>query len=323
MSTDNSEPPQRADRLWFTPDVVIIRAQSPVFQVFTAILKQKSSVFADMFTMPQPPPADSETMDGVPVVTVHDEPAQMEVFLRATFDSEFFMPSPAETKIGDTLGILRLAHKYDVPYLRRRALHHLEPMYPTDLSGYDSQVQPAIERKVPFAEHFRDRVLSVMIATEVGALWLLPATYYDICTWPLERILGEPLWKALREEEQHACLIGYQALLRQCPLILKFLLEYSSDQDTDCTDCMNCNQLRSMVYSNLSSGLSQFMNWPLDLWPKQAWAAVGVSLCAHCLSSAKELHAEARQNCWDALPGMFGLPDWDKLKEMRQEALGT
>ncbi|KAK7012786.1 hypothetical protein R3P38DRAFT_3585217 [Favolaschia claudopus] len=187
MSTD--DPPQRADRLWFTPDVVIIRAQSRVFQVFTAILKQKSSVFADMFTMPQPPPADSETMDGVPVVTVHDEPAQMEVFLRAIFDSEFFMPPPAETRIGDTLGILRLAHKYDVPYLRRRALQHLDCIYPTDLLGYDSKVEPTLDRDVPLA----DRLLSVGIAKEVDALWLLPAAYYDMCRWPLDRLLGESL----------------------------------------------------------------------------------------------------------------------------------
>ncbi|KAK7012785.1 hypothetical protein R3P38DRAFT_1553222 [Favolaschia claudopus] len=71
------------------------------------------------------------------------------------------------------------------------------------------------------------------------------------------------------------------------------------------------------------------MHWPLDIWPEQAWSAVGVGLespgglCEHCLESAKESHAEARWDCWDALPGMFGLPDWAKLEKMRQEALGT
>jgi hypothetical protein len=112
-----------------------------------------------MFMFPQPPSADMETIEGVSVVTLHDDPAEMEVFLRAIFDSEWalyvlgtkrgpltcvflffsFFTSPVESdhKIEDILGILRLAHKYDVPYLRRRTLKYLWAIYPTLLSEYD------------------------------------------------------------------------------------------------------------------------------------------------------------------------------------------
>ncbi|KAJ6478048.1 hypothetical protein C8R47DRAFT_1198561 [Mycena vitilis] len=139
--------------LWLSAEAVILRAQDRIFRVFVAILKEKSSVFADMFAFPQPPSSDTETMDGVPVVTLHDDPVELEVFLKAIFgvcasptlsqspsvltflwSFRFFMPPPAENKLADTIGILRLAHKYGVPYLRRRALQHLVAVYHTRLS---------------------------------------------------------------------------------------------------------------------------------------------------------------------------------------------
>jgi hypothetical protein len=79
---------RRVEKLWFSPDVVILRAQDRIFRVFVAILKEKSSVFADMFLFPQPPSSDVESLEGVPVVTLHDDPAELEVFLKAIFDSE-------------------------------------------------------------------------------------------------------------------------------------------------------------------------------------------------------------------------------------------
>lgn len=81
---------RKADDLWFSTDVVIIRAETRIFRVFAAILKARSSVFADMFSLPQPSEsADTETMDGHPVITLHDKPEDVEVFLKAIFDSRF------------------------------------------------------------------------------------------------------------------------------------------------------------------------------------------------------------------------------------------
>ncbi|KAJ7464391.1 hypothetical protein FB451DRAFT_1042210 [Mycena latifolia] len=123
---------QKAEALWFSPEVVVLQAGDRIFRVFAAILKAQSSVFADMFAFPQPPSesAETETMDGFPVVRLYDDPKDVEVFLRAIFDSSFFTP-PEDTPLEAIVGILRLSHKYDVPYLRRRALKHLETIYPT------------------------------------------------------------------------------------------------------------------------------------------------------------------------------------------------
>jgi len=56
--------------------------------MFVVILKEKLSVFTDMFTFPQLPSSDIETMDVISVVTLHDDPDEKEVFLKGIFNSE-------------------------------------------------------------------------------------------------------------------------------------------------------------------------------------------------------------------------------------------
>ncbi|KAJ7364925.1 hypothetical protein DFH08DRAFT_731493 [Mycena albidolilacea] len=310
--TDNL---QKVSQLWFSPDVVILRAQDRIFRVFVAILKQKSSVFADMFTFPLPPSSDIETIEGVPVVILHDDPDELEVFLKAIFDADFFMPHPAPSKLEDTLGILRLAHKYDVSFLRRRALEHLGPIYPTRLSAYD---RPGTGTK--FADRLGRGLATVSTAMEVGALWLLPVSYYSICTCKLEDIMDHPRWIALGEKERKTCLIGYQAQLRHHPKILNFLC-IPKHENEDCLNWMTCNTIRLTLSFHLNPQLGSELNRPLDLWSEGNWAPMAEGVCAVCVSESKTLHTTARQECWDQLPEMFGLPGWEELEQMRQAAL--
>ncbi|KAJ7648618.1 hypothetical protein DFH06DRAFT_1095390 [Mycena polygramma] len=311
---------KRSEQLWFSPDIVILRAQGEVFRVFVAILKAKSSVFADMFTFPQPSSEapDIETMEGVPVVTLDDDPAEVEVFLKAIFDSEFFMPPPADSRIEDTLGILRLAHKYDVPYLRRRALQHLSSIYPTQLSEYSSCSEAITHLKLSQA------VKTILTATEVGALWLLPMAYYNTCQLKLVAIITNQYWRTLRENEQHACLLGYEALLRRFSRILDFLLAWK-EEDDDCEDYIECNRRRFQLTARLQSDLSPFMQSPLLFFEldEEGWQSLFVGACHNCVEEAKNLHATARRAFWDALPEIFRLPRWEELEQMREAALST
>ncbi|KAJ7861927.1 hypothetical protein B0H13DRAFT_1900327 [Mycena leptocephala] len=121
---------QKAEKLWISPDVVILRAQTRIFRVFAVILHGKSSsVFADIFRFLQP--QSSYGIDRrIPMIILHDDPEEVEVFQKAIFDSgeaclssqritlnvlfTFFMPPPAERECEDTPGALHFAHKYHV-----------------------------------------------------------------------------------------------------------------------------------------------------------------------------------------------------------------
>ncbi|KAJ7648630.1 hypothetical protein DFH06DRAFT_1423224 [Mycena polygramma] len=307
---------QPVDELWFSPNVAIFRAQSRTFRVFVDILKEKSTVFADMFTFPQPPSSDMETVDGVPAVIVHDDPAEMEVFLKAIFDSNFFMPPPAESQIMDTLGILRLAHKYDVPYLRRRALEHLGTLYPTQLTEWNPE-----KMKPSNSIAFGQRIATIETATQVGALWLLPTAYYDVCRRHLSTIIEEPRWLALAETARNTCLRGYLAQIQQTLQVLSFL-SITKGEDSNCEDPAGCNKKRlgmTKVFFTLGSSMSR----PLNVLVESHWRTINDRLCQNCAEEALSLHNAAKQNCWDGIPEMFGLPGWDILEGMRTAALAT
>ncbi|KAJ6582144.1 hypothetical protein B0H19DRAFT_928272 [Mycena capillaripes] len=311
---------QKAESLWFSPDVVILRAETRIFRVFAAILKAQSSVFADMFKFPQPPSrADTETIDGFPVIELHDKPDEVEVFLKAIFDSSFFMRPPAEIQYLDVLGILRLSHKYDVPYLRRRSLEHLAPIYPTRLSEYEARADN--HQMTGLDVLHRTRTLAT--ASEVGALWLLPVVYYDLCKLEMDMLVRREWWDGVGEQEHNACLIGHSAQMRWLPTIVDFFSIPRDDED-ECEDWTQCNIICLQSLHDHRTAWSSNMSWPLELWSEASWLALQADgLCDNCMMEAKSLHAAAKQKFWDQLPQMFKLPGWEELEELKRVALSA
>ncbi|KAJ7509638.1 hypothetical protein B0H11DRAFT_1254045 [Mycena galericulata] len=315
----------RAERLWYPPDVVVLRAETRVFRVFVAILKEKSSVFADMFTFPQPPSADMETIEGSPVVNLSDDPAEMEVFLRAIFDSEFFLPPPAMAEFEDIVAVLRLSHKYDVPFLRRRALKHLGTLYSTSLlEREDEDSHPSSVSCVrcpsawfPALYHLR----SIKVAAEVGALWLLPAAYYDLCDREIQTILSAgPLWDDLGEVQKMACIVGHSAQIQYFPNITAFHFK-AKDETSECADWIWCNRMRLYFAGDVPRSPRRPLEAILD--GDDYWDSVDADMCAKCVEEMKAEHRAGKLEFWAQLPQMFGLPDWKELEEMRQAQVGA
>lgn len=93
------------------------------------------------------------------------------------------MPPPSRTDFETVIGVMRLAHKYDVVYLFQRALSHLDSMFPTDFSKFlhlnsDLEDYDCHVRFVP--GNVDVDVMAFRAASEVGASWILPTAYYNI-----------------------------------------------------------------------------------------------------------------------------------------------
>ncbi|KAJ7464366.1 hypothetical protein FB451DRAFT_1489568 [Mycena latifolia] len=246
-STPDPSALQKAEALWFSPEVVILRAQTRIFRVF-------------------PPSSDMETMEGSPVVTVHDDPEDMEVFLKAMFDAEFFMPPPAQARFRDVIGILRLSHKYDVPFLRR------------------------------------PRVSGIA----------------NVCEFPIQDIMAPGAsWDALGEAQKMACIVGHSAQVRQFPNIIAFHFAWA-EQFPDCVDWTHCG----LVRLELAKRISWEMTFPLDAVDEDDWGQMKAGLCSSCWHDLRQLYQAAKQTFWDELLGMFELPAWAELEEMRGTQLG-
>lgn len=80
----------RSQDIWFDDGNVVIQADNILFKVFRGILASNSTVFSDMFSVPQPTNAsvtDPDVYDSCPLVKIHDTPEDTKHFLKAIHDA--------------------------------------------------------------------------------------------------------------------------------------------------------------------------------------------------------------------------------------------
>ena len=78
--------------IWFHDGNVILKAERTRFKVHQSVLALNSTVFRDMFSLPQPPAAQTEVVQGCPVVHLSDRATEVECVLRAIYQREYVSP---------------------------------------------------------------------------------------------------------------------------------------------------------------------------------------------------------------------------------------
>ncbi|KAK6991793.1 BTB domain-containing protein [Favolaschia claudopus] len=319
MSTtsDSESGCQRVEDLWFSDADLILRAEKAIFRVYGGFLAARSSVFRDMLSFPQPQTTgtqtEEETIDGHTIIRLHDEATEAEAFLRAVFDSSFFMPPPNPVKLDTVIGVLRLAHKYDVQYLFRRALAHLEVLYPFDLASlYAGGSLAAFSTHVQFEGWSEPAANTLQAVSEVGATWMLPSVYYAIAhvdefwVYTSEYLEGEQLEK---------CLVGHSHFIRAHTSSHRFLhaLPLASCNFTACRVTVAGAYRRLNRRTDLCQDAEPLREWVFD--------SMNDELCSACSDFGAARHVEAQEAFWESLPSLFQLPAWEKLMEMRQKVM--
>ncbi|KAJ7032049.1 hypothetical protein C8F04DRAFT_1109050 [Mycena alexandri] len=70
-------------KIWMPYDDIILQAESTQFRVNCDVLARQSSVFKDMFALPQP--ADEPTIEGCPIVRIFDSTKDWELLLEVLY----------------------------------------------------------------------------------------------------------------------------------------------------------------------------------------------------------------------------------------------
>ncbi|KAJ7616581.1 hypothetical protein FB45DRAFT_1008037 [Roridomyces roridus] len=295
----------RVPELWFEDDNLILRAENHIFRVSKGVLAARSSVFRDMLSFSATD--GDEQIDGCPVVRLHDSPMDVTYFLRAIFDSAFFEPPPAKTELAVILGIVRLSHKYDVHFLRRRALLHLDTGFPTSLAIYE------VSGSETFASDGLDDALrAISVSSEVGATWLLPTAFYFLCYSDMRDILRSPFWPLLAPLDQETTIVSYTKQRTACPPVLPFLRIPFTE---GCTSLDRCSAYKEAYLADVGA-----WNMSDPLGSYRDWSPFESKICDYCLKKSEEYHKTARAKLWDELPAVYGLPGWDVLEKLKAEA---
>lgn len=155
------------------------------------------------------------------------------------------MSPPTKTEGDVVVAVLRLAHKYDVHFLRRCALEHLSTMFCMSLEDYHDGSTAS------YTFHsFADGVLkTIKVLVEVDALWMLPDAYYSLFSPGLQAILSAGAsWDGLGKSEKtnRLRLFSHSVQMQPCTTSLSFL-SLSSIEDPPCKDPRICNQDRASL----------------------------------------------------------------------------
>ncbi|KAJ7666746.1 hypothetical protein DFH06DRAFT_1184667 [Mycena polygramma] len=307
VANDVADTLHRVAELWFEDDSLILRAEDSIFRISKGILMARSPVFKAMIGLSH---SGQESMYGCPMIQLHHSAAEVTSFL-------FFMPPPAKASFEVVIGVLRLAHEYDVKYLLRRALVHFEAFFPSTLDG-DCTYDQGCDSESALSCN----LVALRIALEVGAVWNLPSIMYECCTFSLAEILDNANRRDLPKDDERTLILSHQNQAKLgMSLVTSFLYAQPSGR---CKFAAKCNLGKLVWLGKVEAWRKEGRDSvPLEFWDESDWAQMDGDFCEGCLASFQESYARGRVALWEALPSVFGLPGWEDLNEAQIKMFRT
>ncbi|KAL1752146.1 hypothetical protein FB107DRAFT_293389 [Schizophyllum commune] len=294
--------------LWFEDGNLVIQTGRTLFRVHKGVLCFHSNVLRDLASLPAP--ASLDEYDGAQLAAFPDDAQDMHHFLRAIYIPDYFLPPPEMTTFEKLEGVLRLAHKYDAPSLRRRALQHMARACITDLKELKDEMN--LDRSYTETLGFLGPLLKaeIALAREVQALWALPILLLNMSLRDRREITRTSKYagklRSLSVEDVVACLCMYKVVMdSDIPTIF-----YSETCGLPtCT-----RRERSIVAVDIASTRAK----PLTAFDDWADKGASAACSVMCWSMARIAYTMERMYIWNSLPEVCKLPPWDQLLEMKK-----
>ena len=327
---------KRDEEFWYEDGNIILTARDVEFRVFKGILADHSPVFRDMFSLPQPPSADTS----VPTVKLEDSPEDLRHVLRAVMPgsasircvdnfsrdstcsvlvcafSPFGLDSPSFYMVS---ALIRVGHKYDITQLVQSALERLKLFYTTDFERWNGR---AGGRVPPSFEDIH--VIGVVnLARLTGEVSILPTALLACCTLA-DITAGFPREDGTLERlslEDIGCCWKTRAALTTLAIEMQidtYGFKYSNCSRSQCSaevkNVLNCKYPKQRAYLTAGDPLS----------PQTS--GVGEDLksrfCSSYWSMLEKRDLEGRRAAWKKLPGIVGvsIPGWDETAQQAQGA---
>ncbi|KAJ7500670.1 hypothetical protein B0H11DRAFT_2378680 [Mycena galericulata] len=282
----------RVDELWFPEGGLVLQAEDRIFRVASSILAARSSVFRDMLSIPQ---TESQALiEECPIVAI--------------FDSSFFERPPVPTTFSIIAGVLKLSTKYDVQYLRHRALLHIAALSPMSLEEHDTIAATTAKFGIKSSNASR-----LLLAHSLGLTWAMPAAMYIVACAPVEQLH--------RRFSHHL-----RARQNTTPFLVTTAMSDCAHGPHDFAAPRDLPMPPHQAPARLTL-LDAFTRIdtlnPVGFMHPRVWSdAVQVALlCSVCVDAGKAEYAVSRQKVWGTLPRIFNLPSWEELKSAKDADL--
>ena len=198
----------------------------------------------------------------------------------------YFEPPPSDQPTSVAVSILRLAHKYDVIFLKRRAVAHLNVLFPTKWDD---------TWKLLNTQH-RTGILTLLeVAPVVEIPWVLPAINFFLMHASIDGILPMATWNSLSLSIQQKYIIDRE----NCIATLSFLSSWIwGPPIKSCLSVATCTPALRFIQK---------------VGP---WNLLPVLSSIYCKECVKFMHAQcytSGEQFWDSLPKTIGLDSWEGL----------
>ncbi|KAF7315165.1 BTB domain-containing protein [Mycena indigotica] len=306
--------------IWHSDGSLVLQAGTTLFRVHWSVLSTHSTVFKDMHSTPQPN-LSGPTVEGCPVVELHDDPLDLENVLRVLYDPTIFLQQ--EHKFVLVASLVRLGRKYNFRTLWKAGVGILETAIPTTLDQIDMlrennyQVKGIINHPGLFVD-----ILGLLRENDI--LTLLPCAYYLVIERYSMRELfdgvarGDGTTATLAPEDLRQCMLSRDTIIRhQCEAGYSCAWALSAPASTPglvrtgnvCSNIAACTAMRA-------SYMSRFMRHPslLPASPTSTQFIWRYGFCASCREGVVATIKAGRTKGWEDLPGFFDLAPWSELK---------
>lgn len=302
-----TENPTRHEKFWFHDGSVILQVESKLFRVHQTILANHSEVFASLFEVPQP--AGEFSLEGCPIVVLHDNENDFEDLLHAVYNPSYFENLPRSADVETTLtfiqGILRLSTKYIIRNLRHRCITRLTSKFPCTFDDYCAKSVASTH------ERFKSDVVmrAINIARESNVPTILPYAYYCVARMSMRRLMnereGDLGWK-----DKCQCMVGRERLRwAEMSISYSFLILFERSQTCHTLTCAHTRgphaEWHILEAAKSPNPLRAYSRWNL------------LNVCKDCEVHCQERHLAGRKQVWEQLPGLFGLVSWEALAEQQ------
>ena len=211
------------------------------------------------------------------------------------------------------ISVLRLSTKYDVSFLRKRAIEALLRWYPSDLESYG----PIGQSARPLQDHTR-HVLVANAAREMDVPLLLPTALLFCCATANIRILYDGLEAngeryTLVEPNKRAIFLGRPRLShagRSRTQAFFFYPRAPNPPNAKCSKSERCSEF-CRIYSSVFDEKED--PW-VNPFYRLSWKSIRSTCCANCASIWEVHHDEAVHQVWQEMPSYFDLPPWSELR---------
>ncbi|KAJ7634504.1 hypothetical protein FB45DRAFT_1056531 [Roridomyces roridus] len=311
--------------IWKPFGDIVLQSEYTQFRVSRDILANQSPVFADMFTVPQPP--NEPQVDGCPLVLLSgDIPKDWDLLLELLYSGRFVTVDDDVLSTRQLSAALRLGRKYRFDKAFRDAVGRFHSEFPTDLDQwYKSRGKLNTIRAVTFP--YSITLWGLLIEAHMfGITKSIPAIALEcLCVDSMETVIAgiERLDKSriiLPPALRDMLVVGFARILQFQVNKYSWLHDTSVIPSRLCVRKAACIRARHNLYHRLSRcehanayGKHDVRIFAFDVWEPDP---VGEpEFCDKCAKAVEQAFDASRREAWECLPGFFGLAGWDKLKD--------